>query len=214
MQHGRGVGTKDKLAAHSARKACDAGIQWTLFMPGLVQEQMKGFRLASFEYKQLPAMRFIGMKKDFSEDPQGLAQVVDVLDSLASYRSGFDQDAVLFHHLGKGVDVERRHDIYGRFMAPDTPVPQGFVGVDFSPQDNRQPGQPYLSQFACAVFAGGDDALHRREGFDSDAMYDVTRNIILGQNIAIPYPDKYWTAEVYPQGFDKEGNIYLFSVQL
>lgn len=214
MRHGRGAGTKDKLAAHSARKACDAGIQWTLFMPGLVQEQMKGFRLASFEYKQLPAMRFIGMEKDFSEDPQGLAQVVGVLDSLASYRSGFDQDAVLFHHLGKGVDVERRHDIYGRFMAPDTPVPQGFVGVDFSPQDNRQPGQPYLSQFACAVFAGDDDALHRREGFDSDAMYDVTRNIILGQNTAIPYPDKYWTAEVYPQGFDKEGNIYLFSVQL
>ena len=69
-----------------------------------------------------------------------------------------------------------------------------------------------MSQFACAVFAGDDDALHRREGLDSDAMYDVTRNIILGQNTAIPY--KYWTAEVYPQGFDKEGNIYLFSVQL
>ena len=56
--------------------------------------------------------------------------------------------------------------------------------------------------------------MHQREGFDSDAMYDVTRNIILGQNIAIPYPDKYWTAEVFLEGFENPSTAYLFSVEL
>ena len=55
--------------------------------------------------------------------------------------------------------------------------------------------------------------MHRQEGFDCDAMYDVTRNIILGQNVPIPYPDKYWTAEVYLEGFGRDCTAYLFSVE-
>lgn len=55
--------------------------------------------------------------------------------------------------------------------------------------------------------------MHGTEGFDCDAMYDVTRNIILGQNVIIPYPDKYWTAEAYPEGFGTDSSVYLFSVE-
>ena len=56
--------------------------------------------------------------------------------------------------------------------------------------------------------------MHKREGYDSDAMYDVTRNIILGDGVNIPYPDKYWTAEVFLDGCDKPGTAYLFSIEL
>ena len=43
-------------------------------------------------------------------------------------------------------------------------------------------------------------------------MYDVTRNIILSQGVNIPYPDKYWTAEVFVDGYDKWSAAYMFSV--
>lgn len=54
--------------------------------------------------------------------------------------------------------------------------------------------------------------MHRQEGFDCDAMYEVTRNTILSQNVLIPYPEKYWTAEACLQGFQKGSTAYLFSV--
>lgn len=55
--------------------------------------------------------------------------------------------------------------------------------------------------------------MHRHDGYDSDAMYDVTRNFILGQNVTIPYPDKYWTAEVFLDGFQNGSTAFLFSVK-
>lgn len=193
---------------------CDSAVQWALFMPDLVQQQQKGFRMESFEYKKLPAMRFIGKEKDFSRDPEGLEELFHTLDLLSEYRSGFDWDMLFIHHRAKGVDVEPPHKLWGRFMAVNAPVPEGFEAIEFAPQDNHRPGQPYLSQFAYAVFAGDQNALHQREGFDSDAMYDVTRNTILGQNIPIPYPEKYWTAEVFPEGPANGSYIYLFSAQI
>ncbi len=57
------------------------------------------------------------------------------------------------------------------------------------------------------------EKMHRHDGYDSDAMYDVTRNIILGQNATIPYPDKYWTVEVFLDGFQNGSTAYLFSVK-
>jgi len=75
-------------------------------------------------------------------------------------------------------------------------------------------GQPYYSRFAFATFLGDVKAMHATEGFDADAMYDITRNIILGQDVNIPYPGKYWTAEVFLEGFDKDSTGYLFSVGL
>lgn len=193
-------------------KDCDAAVQWALFMPDVVERQQKGFRMERFEYRKLPAMRFIGMEKDFSQDAQGLEALQRTLDAMEEYRSGFDCDVILLHNCGRGVDVERCHVLWGRFMAADAPIPEGYTGVDFRPENDGASGMPYLSQFAYAEFTGDMDAMHGQEGFDCDAMYDVTRNTILAQNVPIPYPQKYWTAEVYLHGFQEGSTAYLFSV--
>ncbi len=194
-------------------KDCDAGVQWALFMPDVVERQQEGFRMACFEYRKLPAMRFIGIERDFSQDASGLEELQRTLDAMEGHHSGFDYDVILMHHYGRGVDVEHCHVLWGRFMAADAPIPEGYTGVDFLPDNDGKSGTPYLSQFAYAEFTGDMEAMHGQEGFDCDAMYDVTRNTILAQNVMIPYPAKYWTAEVYPQGFQKGSTAYLFSVE-
>lgn len=208
-----GTDTVEVFGYINLLKDCDAAVQWTLFMPDMAQRQQNGFRVESFEYLKFPGLRFIGMEKDFEADQEALEQLRRTLDALGEYRCGFDHDAILLHHFGKGVDVEPCHALWGRFMAADTPVPDGFACVDFVSQRDENRGMPYLAQFAYAQFTGDADSMHSQEGFDGDAMYDVTRNIILGQNVAIPYPDKYWTAEVYPNGFGTDSTAYLFSVE-
>lgn len=102
-------------------------------------------------------------------------------------------------------------------MEAGAPVPEGFLSFDFIPQRNQDgfvPGPPFISQFAFAVFTGNAEALHKSEGYDSDAMYDITRNIMLGQGVNIPYPDKYWTAEVFLNGYDNSSSAYMFSAEL
>jgi len=192
-------------------------------MPDVVKRQQDGFELDSFEYKQLPAMRFIGMEclhnpddnKEIREkDIEIRKSVFSVLNDMNEHKSGFDYDILFMHHYGKGVDKEPWHGFWGRFMTADTPVPEGFVHWDFVPDDNNAPYLTFRSQFALAKFSGDIEAMHRREGYDSDAMYDVTRNIILGQGVTIPYPEIYWTAEVFLDGYDKPGTAYMFSVVL
>lgn len=196
-------------------KDCDAGVQGTLFMPQVVQNQQNGFWVERFAYKTMPAMRFIG-KEWPEQDAMELSKelVFSVLDQLEGFQSGFDYDMLLAHHFGKGVDVEPCHKLFGRFMKADTPVPQGFTAIDFIPRrDASDFGLPYLSRFAFATFAGDRAAMHRQDGYDDCAMYDVTRNIILGQGVLIPYPDKYWTAEVFLNGVDQDSTAYLFGVE-
>ena len=85
------------------------------------------------------------------------------------------------------------------------------MSFDLLAEKSDAPGLTFYSSFAFAIFSGDIEAMHKREGFDSDAMYDVTRNIILGQGVSIPYPDNYWTAEVFFDGHDKDSTGYLFS---
>jgi len=56
--------------------------------------------------------------------------------------------------------------------------------------------------------------MHSGAGFDVNGLYDVTRNIILGQGVTIPYPEIYWVANVYLNGFGQPSTAYLFSVAL
>jgi len=197
-------------------KDCDAQIQWNLFMPDVVARQQDGFKVESFEYKKMPAMRFIGINDgQFHGDSQSknanLGGYMRTLDAMEEYKSGFDHDILLVHHYGKGVDVEPGHAFWGRFMAADTPVPEGFVHFDFTPDNDNKAGFPFLSQFAFATFSGDVDAMHKGEGYDVSGLYDITRNIILGQGAHIPYPDKYWTAEVFLNGWGNPGTAFLFS---
>ena len=194
-------------------KECDAQVQWTLFMPDTVKRQQNGFKVERFEYVKAPAMRFIGREGEELSDPCTRAKVFEVLDLLDEYRAEEITGDVLFmHHHGLCVDVEPCHVVWGRFMQPGTPVPNGFWHVDLMEENDGRTGTPYLSQYACATFSGDLQAMHRTQGYDSDAMYDVTRNIILGQGVMIPYPHKYWTAEVFPQGWQNPSTVYLFSV--
>ena len=195
-------------------KDCDAGVQWALFMPDMVKNQQKGFKIESFEYKTMPAMRFIGREGDDLADKEIRKKLFNTLDTMNEYKSGLDYDVLFMHHYGMGVDAGKWHGFWGRFMKADTPVPEGFTHFDFVPHNDGKAGPPFISQFAFAVFSGDMEAMHKREGYDSDAMYDVTRNTMLGQGVNIPYPDKYWTAEVFPDGCNNYSTAYMFSAQL
>jgi hypothetical protein len=196
-------------------KNCDAQVQWCLFMPDMVKRQQNGFRVDSFDYKKMPAMRFIGKEgNDSTESIEGRKKLFQVLDAMTGYKSGFDYDVLFMHHYGRGVDIERWHGFWGRFMKADAPVPEEFVHWNFVPNDSNTPYLTFRSQFALTTFSGDIDAMHKREGYDSDAMYVVTRNIILGQGVCIPHPEIYWTAEVFLDGCDKPSTAYMFSVLL
>ncbi len=195
-------------------KDCDAAVQWALFMPDMVRRQQKGFKVDSFEYKKMSAMRFVGQEGDDLADVEVRKKLFGILDTLNEYKSDPDYDVLFMHHYGQCVDVGPWHGFWGRFMREDTPVPDGFIYFDFVPHNDGKAGPPFCSQFAYATFSGDMNAMHQSEGYDSDAMYDVTRNIMLGQGVQIPYPDKYWTAEVFLDGCDKYSTAYMFSAEL
>jgi AraC-like DNA-binding protein len=206
-----GADTVDFYGYINHLKDYDAGVQWALFMPDLVEQQQKGFKLDSFECRKMPAMRFIGREGDNLDNMEVRKKLFRILDGMDAYKSDFGYDVLFMHHNGLGVDISPCHGVWGRFMKPETPVPEGFIYFDFVPYHDGKAGPPYKSQFAYAAFSGDLDAMHRREGYDVNAMYDVTRNIMLGQGILIPYPDKYWTAEVFLDGCDKGSTAYMFS---
>ena len=209
-----GTDSVDVFGYINCLKDCDAGVQWALFMPEVVKNQQKGFKVDSFDYNKMSAMRFIGREGDDLENIEVRKNLFRILDGMNEYKSELDYDVLFMHHYGLGVDVGQWHGVWGRFMKADTPVPQGFLYFDFVPYDDSKEGPPYISQFAFATFSGDLNAMHSREGYDSDAMYDVTRNIMLGQGVGIPYPHKYWTAEVFMDGCDKYSTAYMFSAML
>jgi AraC-like DNA-binding protein/Ca2+-binding EF-hand superfamily protein len=215
-----GADSVDVFGYVNLLKVCDARIQWTLFMPGVIEKQQEGFKVEKFEYIKMPALRFIGKescKSDGKDTAEDLKEIFSVLDTMSEYKSGFDYDVLFQHHYGRGVDVEPCHGFWGRFMKADAPVPEGFVYFDFTSQRNESyfvAGLPYISQFAFAVFSGDMEAMHKNAGYDSGAMYEITRYIILGQDVNIPYLDKYWTAEVFINGYDNYSTAYMFSVEL
>jgi hypothetical protein len=208
-----GVNSVEIFGYINCLKDCDAGVQWALFMPDVAEKQQKGFKVDRFEYVAMPAMCFIGREENEVNGIEARRNLFRVLDAMNAYRSDFKYDVFFMHHYGLCVDVGPWHGVWGRFMKTGAPVPEGFLHFDFVPDDDK-PGPPYCAQFAFATFSGDSDAMHKREGYDSDAMYDVTRNIILGQGVSIPYPDKYWTAEVFLNGHEKPGSAYMFSVRL
>lgn len=201
---------REKAAAYvRLLKAYDDSIQWTLFMPEMVRHQAQGFQV-DLEYREYPAFRFIGAELP-PGDHQARAALFKKLDEMPEYKFSFDYDLLFMHHNGLTVD-QPWHGVWGRFMKAQTPVPDGYISIDFVPYDLPVVGAPYYARFAFARFCGDREALHAREGYDSDAMYDITRNIILGHGVNIPYPEKYWTAEVFMDGCEQDSTGYLFSV--
>ncbi len=208
-----GTDAVDNFGYINYLKDCDASVQWALFMPEVVENQQKDFHIKSFEYRTLPAMRFVGFAGDEMSAEERLAWVKK-LDALSAYASELKFDVRLTHHNGECVDVAEEIVLCGRFMAADCPVPEGFCHLDFLPKRVEGAGAPYISQFAFAEFEGDPEAMNSFEGFDCTGMYDVTRNTMLGQGVNIPYPDKYWVAEAYLQGFGEPCTAYMFSAEL
>ena len=169
----------------------------------------------SFEYKTISAIRFIGKETHRHESMEWRKELFNTLDAMIEHESEFNHDMMFCHHYGKGVNQERWHGFWGRFMKADTQVPEGFVHWDLMPDDTDTSYLTFRSQFAFAKFSGDLKAMHATEGYDSDAMYDITRNKILGQGVNIPYPETYWTAEVFLNGAcDDWSTAYLFSIIL
>lgn len=171
-----------------------------------IQKQLDSANAAvdHWEYRTLPAVRFIGLEVSYEEFggyngdhwAKIRGQAASALDRMPEYASGFDYDLTLAHHFGKRVEAERCHEFIGRFMKAGTPAPEGFVYWDFVPDGSGTSDLTFCSQFAFAVFSGREDDLHVSRDFDVCAMYDITRNIIMEQKVSIPYPEMYWTAEV------------------
>ncbi len=209
-----GVNTVELFGYINTLKNIDAGVQWALFMPDAVRNQQKGFRLTHFAYRTLPAMRFVCIPESDETDEAARGKAFAALDALAEAVQDLPWDIYLSHHNGLGVDVQEPLGFWGRFMPPDTPVPDGFTAIDFVPRDDHRIGPPYMSQMAQAEFAGDLNAMHGHAGYDVNPMYDITRNTMLGQGVDIPYPGKYWTGEIFVHGFHKPSTAYLFSACL
>lgn len=201
-----------RLQEAVAKVFADFSAMWE----GSIREQIAGNKTGPAGTNSVDLFGYINCLKDSDAGVQWALFMPDVAErQQKGFKvDSFDYHVLFMHHYGLGVDVGPWHGVWGRFMKADTPVPEGFLYFDFVPYSDGKAGPPYCSQFAYATFSGDVDSMHEREGYDSDAMYDVTRNMMLGQGVPIPYPDKYWTAEVFLDGCDKYSTAYMFSAEL
>lgn len=213
----RDRGVRKKIAGYSAGsmhktdmgyinylKDCDAGVQWALFMPEVVKKHGHKINRDSFEYIEIGKVRFIGL--EFAKNPDiHLSRPAESLPKLMPLLSEYGTEITalchLEHHHGGEVNVNQCN-MMGYFFKADTPVPEGYDYYDV-PTEHA----------AYAVYSS--------QNFDGnyfDAAYEFTRDQILGDNVHIPYPQAYWTAEVYTEEFFSGSGAhrfgYLFSVEL
>jgi len=185
-------------------KECDNSVQWTLFMPEVVKKHGLKINRDSFEYTAIGKVRFIGL--EFSKHPdihlsrphESLPKLIPLLPE---YGTAITAICHLEHHHGGDVNVNQCN-MMGYFFKAGTLVPEGYDYYDV-PTEHA----------AYAVYSSPN--------FDGDvfgAAYEFTRDQILGDGVCIPYPEAYWTAEVYPEGFFSGSGAfrfgYLFSVRL
>ena len=185
-------------------KDCDASVQWTLFMPDTVKKHGEKVGRERFEYIEIGKVRFIG--KEFATNPdihlsrpdESLPELVPLLPE---YGTEITALCHIVHHYG-GAWNQRVCTMMGYFFKAGTPVPEGYDYYDV----------PTIHA-AYAVYHSPDF-----DGDYFDKAYTFTRDQILGDGVNIPYPQAYWTAEVYTEGFFTGSGEhrfgYLFSVSL
>ena len=159
------------------------------------------FKLASFEYRDIGKTRFIGIDMNRADEKLDdvWTRIGPTLDALMpKHASGITENCTLGHH--NGTPHAENYLLVGRFFKVDTPVPEGFAYYDVP-----------------TTRAGY--AIYHDDNFRGDYFqpaYEITRDKILDDGVKIPYPEGYWTAEVYTNGRVKEGAHrfgYLFSVE-
>jgi hypothetical protein len=93
-------------------------------------------------------------------------------------------------------------------MKADTPIPEGFVSIDFEEKNNSKPGPPYLSCFAFAVFSGDMKVMHK----DDEGYAYATFETMGKDGVKMPYPEKFWHGEVFINGINDWSTGYLCSI--
>lgn len=185
-------------------KDCVTKLCWTLHMPEVVKKHAGKINRESFEYIEIGKVRFIG--KDIAKYPGILdADPAASLSELAAMlpECGTEIAALCYlaHHYGGPVD-SAYCGLLGYFCKAGTLVPDGYDFYDVPTE-----------KAAYGVYAS--------PSFDGDyfgAAYDFTRDQVLADGVHIPYPQAYWTAEVFLEGRFKGSGAhrfgYLFSVEL
>jgi hypothetical protein len=182
----------------------DNRIQWAMFMPEVVKKHGHKINRDSFEYIKIGQKRFIG--KEFAKNPEiHLSRPAEALPELIAMLPdcGTEITALchLEHHHGGEVNADQCN-MMGYFCKADTPVPNGYDHYDV-PTEHAAFATYYSPNF---------------DGNYFDAAYEFTRDQILADDVNIPYPRAYWTAEVYTEGFFSGSGAhrfgYLFSAVL
>ena len=158
--------------------------------------------LKSFEYIELPSTRFIGIDALRTGECYSmlLERKSEFMPALDSSKAAFPYECAIKHHDFKEAD-NPMHYIVGKFVEANTFVPTGYDYIDFPPM-----------KAAYATFDGKFDDV----GEVVMPIYEFTRNKILEEGVSIPYPEAYWSAEVYLKHPDADGGYelgYLFSVK-
>lgn len=210
-------GVREKIAGYSTGsmhktdkgyinhlKDCDAAVQWTLFMPEVVKKHGHKINRESFEYIEIGKVRFIGLELAKNPDihlSRPAESLPKLMPMLSEYGTEITALCHLEHHNGSEVNVDQCN-MMGYFFKRDTPVPEGYSYYDV-PTEHAAYAVYYSPNF---------------DGNYFDAAYEFTRDQILGDNVHIPYPQAYWTAEVYTEDFFSGSGAhrfgYLFSVEL
>jgi hypothetical protein len=71
-------------------------------MPDVARRQQKGFKVDSFEYKKMSAMRFVGRESDDLANVEVRKELFSILDALNVYKLDLDYDVLFMHHYGQG----------------------------------------------------------------------------------------------------------------
>ena len=190
-------------------KDCDTSVQWTLFMPEVVKKHGHKINRESFEYIEIGKLRFIGLECSKVPDVEFIAcssfepnvMIKELFLLLPEYGTEITAICHFEHHHGGEVN-KNQVNMMGYFFKADTPVPEGYAYYDV-PTIHTAYAMYHSPDFDGNVFG---------------ASYEFTRDQILGDNVCIPYPQAYWTAEVYTEGFFTGSGAfrfgYLFSVEL
>jgi len=144
------------------------------------------FEPTSFEYLELPFLRFIGIdawrtKEDWGALWQRKQEFLPQLEQLSDYISLEMPYLCGFQHSANGTVNVEDHLVIGHFFRKDMPVPDGYDFMDFASQT-----------VGYAVF---DNVT--LEHISRMQLYSITRDKILGDGKIVPYPEGYWHCEVY-----------------
>ena len=150
-----GTDSVDIFGYINCLKECDASVQWAPLCPPPLERQQRGFKVERFEYKNA-RHGFIGFEGDEYSSVEKRMEKCRYSAPLTEYQTELACDVFFMHHYGLGGMSAHGMVFGGRFMKADTPVPEGFLSIDFVPfREVKKAGPPYISQFCiCHLLRG------------------------------------------------------------